>query len=138
MVEILKNSTNEVILTLKEKVTLQNPNYLFQFTNEMSGYEIIFVASGDTSTYPSRYNQFFITEDIISNQNLYNGIINLPNTGFYAYKIYETIATIPQNLSISATTSLLEEGRIEVIDITTTGNTYFDQTWVKNDIVFNG
>lgn len=137
MIEIYKNQVNEVYLTLKEKLTLQNPCYLFEFINEMSGEKVIFITGGDISLYPSRYNKFLIVEDVAANQDLYSGIINLKQTGFYYYKIYETAITSPQNLSPSAATSILEEGRLEVIDTTNT-NSYFDPNWVKQDVVFNG
>ena len=71
MININKNSSNTVVLTLTEKSTLLNPHYLFSFTSTTDFNNIVNFIATDTSTYKSRYNTFDIIDD--QNKEEFNG-----------------------------------------------------------------
>ena len=107
---INKGQNNFLVFTLTEKVTLNNPYYLFSFKHQVLMSTVNFIAS-DVSGFPTRYNKFLITETT-GTVNLTSGIVSLPETGFYEYAIYEQ--TSSSNLDISNTTGLLEIGMVKV------------------------
>lgn len=110
MINITKNSSNVVVLTLTEKTTLPNPNYLFSFVNGNTREVTNFIAT-DVSLFGTRYNEFNIIETGTTFVNLTGGTINL-KTGMYSYTIYQQ--TSPSNLVISAATSVVEVGKVIV------------------------
>jgi hypothetical protein len=112
MININKNSSNTVVLTLTEKSTLLNPNYLFSFTSTTDFNNIVNFIATDTSTYKSRYNTFNIIETGTTFTNLTGGTINLNPNGMWDYKIYEQQS--PTNLFISGTTGIVEVGKVIV------------------------
>ena len=107
---INKGQNNFLVFTLTEKVTLNNPYYLFSFKHQVLMSTVNFIAS-DVSGFPTRYNKFLITETT-GTVNLTSGVVSLPETGFYEYAIYEQ--TSSSNLDISNTTGLLEIGMVKV------------------------
>lgn len=74
-------------MTLSEKSTLTTPYYLFQFTSDLSGEIVVFLAS-DLSSATGRYNEFLITETS-GTVNYSSGTIELNPTGQWTYKVYE-------------------------------------------------
>jgi hypothetical protein len=110
MINITKNQSNVVVLTLTEKTTLNNPNYLFSFVNGNTRDVVNFIAT-DVSSYVTRYNEFNIIETGSTFTNLTGGTINL-TPGMYSYTIYQQNS--PTNLIISAATSLVEVGKVIV------------------------
>lgn len=120
MIQIIKDSVNYIDLTLTEKATLDNPYYLFVFKSDMEGAEVIFTGK-DISTEPQRYNRFFVYETSGTNI-LTSGIVTLNPTGFWTYKIYEMSSRT--NLTVSNTTSLVEQGKVKVIGDPTTHSKY--------------
>lgn len=120
MILITHNTTNTVILTLKEKCTLANPYFLFVFTNDLTRDQVKFNCT-DTSLYKDRYNKF----SIIETQSMVNhdiGKVKLHPTGYWSYSIYEQ--TSATNKSVSQTTSLVETGKVKVIGISATLDKY--------------
>ena len=112
MINIIKNSTNKVILTLTEKSTLLNPNYLFSFTSTTDFNNVVNFVGVDSSIYKSRYNEFDIIETGTTFVNLTASTINLTPPGMWDYNIYESTGV---TLSISATTgSIIETGKVIV------------------------
>lgn len=108
MIKLVKGVINEgIALTLNEFVTLSNPNFLFEFKNDMTNDKYYFI-SPDLSAYKDRYNLFNITEGI--NDPL-NGSIVLGEEGFYKYKIYEQEGTSldPDGLNV------VEVGKMKLI-----------------------
>ena len=105
MVRMTKGQTQSIILTLKEKQLLNNPNYLFIFTNRSSNVEIKFVLLNNTdiSSYKDRYNKFSITT---------NTYFNTALNGQYTYEIYEQ--TSPSNTN-PAGLNMLETGIMELV-----------------------
>lgn len=112
MINIDKNSSNIVVLTLTEKSTLLNPHYLFSFSATTdTDIQVNFIAQ-DNSQYKNRYNRFTIVETGTTFTNLTGGTINLNPPGMWDYTIYEQQSTT--NLFISGTTSIVEVGKVIV------------------------
>jgi hypothetical protein len=65
MIQLTKGVTQYIYLTLTEKQTLTNPNYLFVFKNRSTNTEVKFVLlnAADVSLYKDRYNKFSIKVD---------------------------------------------------------------------------
>ena len=108
MLVITKGEINRLILTLTEKVTIQEPKFLFQFKNDASAKSYFCIAP-DLSLFPNRYNKFEITET--DNPDNINAEIELPLTGFYHYFVYEQ--TSGSNLN-PAGLNLVESGKLRV------------------------
>jgi hypothetical protein len=105
MIVINKNQTNTVILELTAVSSLMNPNYLFEFKNDLNSAITYFTAQ-DLSTFKCRYNRFEITEAPTAIP--LSGTTNLLS-GMYTYNIYESSAT---TLTVSATTGqVIETGK---------------------------
>lgn len=124
MIKITKGQANTVVLTLTEKSTLTNPDYLFVFKNDQTEVEYIFIAA-DTSLYTDRYNKFTITETS-SNTDPLDGEVELPLTKFYTYTIYEQNSAT--NLDPALATGVVEVGKVEVFDTASTDSTYTPTT----------
>jgi hypothetical protein len=107
---INKGQNNFLVFTLTEKVTLNNPYYLFSFKHQVLMSTVNFIAS-DVSGFPTRYNKFLITETT-GTVNLTSGIVSLPETGFYEYAIYQQ--TSSSNLNVANAEGLLEIGMVKV------------------------
>lgn len=90
--QLKKNQLNSnVTLTLKEKTTITNPVYLFEFNSDQSK-ESYFCICQDlaTATQQERYNLFDITEGV---SNPLNSSLILGLQGRYHYFIYEQSST---------------------------------------------
>lgn len=133
MIFLQRDSSNQVVLTLKEKATLASPFYLFNFISDDTNVSKIFTAP-NTSTSTSRYDEFEITVSG-GTENLTGGTIDLTNNGFYKYTVYEM--TGQTNLDISGTTSILETGKVLLSGNTLPSITeYDDQSNIKH--AYNG
>lgn len=98
------NTTDNIVLTLTEKVTITNPYYLFVFTHATTKQEIKFIKSysDDLSAYPARYNEFTIATTLFT------------TVGKYVYHVYEQSSstnTDPTGLN------LLENGQAVLLDV---------------------
>ncbi len=102
MVELRKGQTSEnIIVTLNELKTLNEPYYLFVFTQVTTKQVVSFIksTSDDLSEYPERYNEFEIdTQDLFGTAQ----------PGQWHYEIYEQVSST--NTDVENTTSLLEYG----------------------------
>ena len=98
------NTSNDIILTLTEKVTIENPYYLFVFENRTTKGKVKFVKSStdDLSSYPERFNEFTVARALFT------------EIGKYVYRVYEQ-----DNESNTDETglNLLENGQAEFIDV---------------------
>ncbi len=128
---INKNSTNNRILTLAEKTTLDPVVYLFEVTNDSSNEVKCFICQ-DISPNPVRYNEFNFIEN--ATEDLLNGTFELTLSGFYTYNVYEQTSTT--NLDPTLATNLVETGKLNVVDTLTT-ITQFNGNQTDT-IVFNG
>lgn len=82
----LSLGSNVVVVTLSEKISINNPYYLFEFINNQTQIKYYCIAT-DLSVYPERYNKFTII--IKSSPNALNGEINIPLGDEYTYNVYE-------------------------------------------------
>lgn len=101
-------------VTLKEKQTISNPNYLFIFesrtTNENTKFVIL--GSADQSNFKDRYNQFSIVVNTYFSTN---------EEGWYKYTVREQASTTNTNESLSG--AIVETGLMFLSDgqdVTTT------------------
>lgn len=100
MIQLIKGTTANVILTLTEKQLIAAPNYLFVFTNRTTNYDVkfILVNAKDLSLYKERFNKFSIKVDSYFSNKL---------NGQWDYSIYEQTST--QNTDVTGL-NLLESG----------------------------
>lgn len=113
MILIQKNSTNKVILTLNEKKLDPSNTVTITFTNDVTKSAVVFQPT-DVSISTDRYNEFYIVEDVLLNQDLIN-VIYLRELGYYSYSVAED-NTSPVNP--------LETGKVLVIDDTIVNNQF--------------
>jgi hypothetical protein len=116
LIYIDKDNVNRFVLTLNENSRLQDPYYVFSFTNEYNlEAESILFYTPNISNFTCRYDQFELIED---NSGSKTGGIDIPLslvTGQYKYQVYETSILPEEPLSISNTTGrIVEEGRMVV------------------------
>jgi hypothetical protein len=104
MIQLTKGQTQNIILTLTEKQTLTNPNYLFVFENRSTNIDVKFVKLNNTdiSAYKERYNEFSI---------VVNSFFLTSLNGQYTYSVYEQPS--PSNLNPTGL-NLLETGIMEL------------------------
>lgn len=93
----------DLILTLTENVSLDDPNYLFVFTHVLTKDVIAFVLTpeDDLSSYQSRFNQFTINPI-----TLFAGF----QPGVWGYAVYEQ--TSSSNINPALTGAPLEYGQL--------------------------
>lgn len=86
MVQLTKGVTQFIYITLTEKQTLTNPNYLFVFKNRSTNNEVKFVLlnAADLSLFKERYNKFSIKTD---------KYFSSKPKGQYSYSVYEQTST---------------------------------------------
>lgn len=123
MITLNINSENYATVTLLEKATLSDPNWLLAITSNQNHTTKVIRLSGDTSLNTARYNRFPITVTGSTDENLDEGIVYL-EAGTYDYIAYETSAS---TLAISAATSAVESGKLVVNGTGTTTTTYSEQ-----------
>lgn len=87
MINLTKDTTAYIYLTLTEKELLTSPNYLFRFVNRSSNEEIKFILlnEDDISLFKERYNKFIIDVDLYFSSDSLNGM--------YVYEVYEQMST---------------------------------------------
>jgi hypothetical protein len=120
-----KDSINIIRTSLAELSTLASPTYLIEMISDQSLISTTCIAA-DISAYPSRYNEFTITETATPN-NL-NAELLLEPVGYFTYNIYEQTSTT--NLSPNdAGVILLESGKARCLidgDRESTTYTFYD------------
>jgi hypothetical protein len=108
MIYIEQSSYNTFVLTLTENATISNPVWLFEFQNEYdTNATPVYWVGTDYSTYPERYNLFYITEGLGGDVQFIKGQ--------YTYSVFES--TDPITIDEHTTSSGLrrvEEGRMVV------------------------
>lgn len=109
MIHLTKGNTETLYLTLKEKQTLDAPNFLFRFVHRASNVEVKFVKlyATDLSLYKDRYDQF----SVVVNTHFANS-----ESGQWDYYIYEQASTT--NTNPDNATSMLEEGIMQLHEST--------------------
>lgn len=114
MIHLEKGQTNKIILTLSENQLIDNPNYLFVFTNRSSNWvkKAVILGSDDSSPNKDRFNQFIIETNTYFKKAL---------AGQYIYKVYEQES---ETNTDEANLNLLETGILELKDEKTTFTQY--------------
>jgi len=114
MLHLTKGQTDTVILTLKEKQQLVNPNFLFYFKSKVDNSEVKFVVltANDLSGYKDRYNKF----SLVINTYFANAL-----PGEYGYTIYE-------QASANNTDPALAHGIVETGQMALNNSTDFEFT----------
>ena len=109
MLHLTIAQTNTIYVTLTEKQSLGNPNYLFRFKNRTTHEEVRFVRlyATDLSPFKERYNQFSISVNTYFFQK---------DLGEWEYFIYEQISTT--NTDPDLAYSLLETGIMVLDEVT--------------------
>jgi hypothetical protein len=132
---IQKGIDNTVVLTLSEKSTLLSPEYLIEFTNDMTGDKTSkVVAISDISDYVESYNKFIITES--NTEDLQNSIVSLSPVGKWSYIVYEMESSSPRNMNTADAIGIVETGICEVEGIEIS-KSVFDEEETKNNGVFD-
>lgn len=109
----LETGANTVVVTLNEKVTIADPEFVFVFVNDNTGKKVACTAT-DTSTNTTRYNRFSITVGV---STPLQGKVLLDDYGFYHYYVYQSAdASTFDYTNIDTTdlrdlTGLVEEGK---------------------------
>ena len=131
MILLNKNSSNKVILTLSESVTIVSPSFfLFEFISD-DNLESIFFTAEDVSTNTCRYNEFVITLTDGATDNTI-GLIDLDLNGYYKYNVYQQSSQF--NLNPSFAEGLIENGKVyvkgELKPVTVSYNTNQNNTYI--------
>lgn len=136
MITIIKNQANKVILTLKEKQTIENPDFLFEFVNDTEGVndKKLFTAT-DISLYSERYNEFVITDS--TTELPYQGQMNFSPVGYWSYTIYEMAQGSPNDLDPDNALGILETGKVEVIDQSPSTDKHFEENDDPDNVCFD-
>jgi len=116
LINIERNSANEIALTLTEKGTAAY--YLFKFQSDNTE-AVEYCIATDSSLYPERFNKFTITEQ--TSPNNLNAEVELPTEGQWRYFVYANSSAT--NLDPTGLTEL-ESGIVKVTGITTPVTTY--------------
>ena len=112
MIKLERSTSNDVVVTLTEKTTIDNPTYLFSFKNDTTNVYKNFIAI-DISTSTNRYNEFTIVEVGAGAEDLLTGEIRLTDYGFYSYFIYAQTSTT--NLIPADADELVEQGKMKLL-----------------------
>jgi hypothetical protein len=131
MIKINKGASNTVILSLSERTTIEDANYLFEFIHDQTKATKYFIAE-DISTNKIRFNEFVIEEN--STEDLENGVVSLVHLDFWKYTIREQVSST--NLDPSLSGNIVEEGKVLVLDSSSEIPTFTQETTEIK--VFNG
>lgn len=119
MLHLTKGQTDNIVVTLTEKATLTNPNWLFIFESRLTNETISFVILGSTdlSAYKERFNSF----NLVVNTYFAN-----KTSGEYTYSIYEQASSSNTNPALA--TGLVEVGQMNLKDATDFSFTSYTNT----------
>jgi len=116
LINIERNSPNEIALTLKERGTATY--YLFKFQSDNTE-AVEYCIATDSSAFPNRYNKFTITEQT-SPDNL-NAQVEMTTEGQWRYYVYANVSS--SNLDPTGLVEL-ESGIVKVTGTTTPVTSY--------------
>jgi hypothetical protein len=129
---VIKGQANKIALTLSEKATTNDCEWLIELKGDQTGYSKIFAVT-DISEYRERSNIFYITES--ETENLSHGVVSLVE-GQHSYTVYEMAPSSPRNLNTNDSLGIVETGRALVYDPTANEIVNFDEDENKNNAVF--
>lgn len=131
MILINANQSNTVALTLNEKQPIANVDWLFEFTNDITGGIKLFTAT-DSSTATERYNLFTITDNMT--ENPYSGTMYFRPVGYWSYKIYAMTQSSPVNLDPLTAISMVESGKVLIKEQDVITPNFDDDDTINNAI----
>lgn len=118
---ILRLGVNYPVFTLKEKTTIDDPNYVLVCRNYFTKQQTACKLGLDLSGYADRFNQFELL--VINDPEPLDSEILLPEFGFYKYFVYE-VADIDDfdfdnvnTLDLNTMTGLVESGKIKLENV---------------------
>jgi hypothetical protein len=139
MLLINQGTTNSLILTLTENVTIDSPFYLFEFTNDVTMFSQYYILE-DISIHPERYNEFLVDERTIvkggEGEGEYIPVgaeIFLSPAGQFTYRVFQQYD--PYNTDPNLTEGLLEIGIAKVVPSAIT--TYYENNNLDNTFIVN-
>lgn len=130
---IIKGQSNKVPLTLREKSSESDSEYIIKLTNDFSGEEKIFAVQ-EVSVYPDRASVFNVTES--DTEDLENGVVSLSDAGRWTYTAYEMEISSPKNLDPDDAIGIVETGICDVFDDSDVPTSPFSEDEEKNSPVF--
>lgn len=93
-------TTERIVVTLTEKVTIPDPFYAFVFTHITTKEKILFYPAVDLSLSPERYNAFNIDMALFANAP----------TGQWLYEVFES--PVAETNPVGAGLNMLENGKM--------------------------
>lgn len=132
---IVKNQVNTVSLTLTEKATTDDPEWIIKFTNDTTGLSKV-VAVTDISDFQERSNIFLIEEN--DTEDLSSGVVSLSPSGQWTYTAYEMERSSPRSLDTDDALAEVETDMCKVYDATEGLTESFDEDDEINNPVFEG
>ena len=84
---VLSLGSNQIIVTLTELVTLENPEFVLIIVNDSSNKKVACKLGTELSQFTGRYNKFNLT--VKTDPNPLSAEISLVNPGDHKYYIYE-------------------------------------------------
>ena len=116
MINIARNTANDVALTLTEKGTATY--YLFKFQSDNTE-AVEYCIATDSSSFPNRYNRFTITEQTSPDNT--NAQVEMTTEGQWRYYVYANSSS--SNLDPTGLVEL-ESGIVKVTGTTTPVTSY--------------
>lgn len=108
---INKDTVNDLVVTVSERITLSSPFYLFVLQSKFNSTEYRYFNAVNISNNKIRYDEFLVTETTGASYS--NAEVDL-FTGEWDYKIYESVT---KTLDPDDTTGvILENGLLIVTD----------------------
>jgi len=104
MIVLTQNSISNAPFTLKEKTTISNPTYLFEFENVFTKDKFYFLPLELVSN--DRYNEFSF--------DLTDSGTELNPVGWFRYKVYQQTSTT--NLNPLLSEGLVESGKMLLLE----------------------
>lgn len=117
MIKFTKGNTDTIYLTLTEKQTITDANFLCVFQSRITNEKVKFVllSADDDSIAKARYNQFDITV---------NNYFATKDEGWYTYTIYEQVSS--SNLVESNAGAVVQTGLMFLSDGQDVSTTKYD------------
>jgi hypothetical protein len=131
MLYLVQNTTNTIILSLIEKVTISNPTFLFRFVHKETLNEYTCICAIDTLYSQDRQSFNIITKS--TTPSPLAGELQLIYGDEYNYYIYAQASTT--NLNYTLADELVEEGIMKFSKTITPRNKYARNTTTRKSYI---
>lgn len=119
-------------MTLTEKATLTNPNFLFEFISNDTGNRT-YITTDDYSGNIGRFNVFTFSSSLGVGATA-GGFDLIPGT--YDYQVWET--QYQGNIDVASASNIVEIGLMEVVGTSSTYDPVYNETDDDIEYVYNG